>query len=185
MAGTLALAGLWPFSGFFSKDSILAQALAEHNYLLFGIGLFVAVLTTFYMFRLIFVVFFGSAKSESAAHAHESPGVMVWPLRILAVLALAGGVLGIQAILSCNLAGEGGGQAAGLIETAAWSLARSAGRGALRPGRYLSSGSGRRMRFIAGADKDPLPEKLGALSVRDEEPFYFDELYEATVIRRA
>jgi len=69
MAGTLALAGLWPFSGFFSKDSILEQALLRHNDLLFAIGLFVAVLTAFYMFRLIFVVFFGSAKSGHAAHA--------------------------------------------------------------------------------------------------------------------
>src|SRR5713101_2934544 len=62
LAGTLALAGVWPFSGFFSKDSILAQAAAQHNYGLFALGAAVAVLTAFYMSRLVLVVFYGSAK---------------------------------------------------------------------------------------------------------------------------
>ena len=83
MVGTLALAGVPPFSGFYSKDSILAQA-AEHNLPLFVLGVVVAALTTFYMFRLVFVAFLGAPKSEAAGHAHESPPVMVWPLRILA-----------------------------------------------------------------------------------------------------
>src|SRR5262245_28941175 len=96
MTGTLALAGLWPFSGFYSKDSILSQALVRHQYGLFALGVFVALLTSFYMFRLVFVVFYGSKKSDDAGHAHESPGVMVWPLRILAVLSLIGGVIGIE-----------------------------------------------------------------------------------------
>src|SRR5947199_9024467 len=61
MAGTLALAGVWPLSGFFSKDAILAQA-AKQNLALFVLGLLVAVLTAFYMFRLVLVVFVGSTK---------------------------------------------------------------------------------------------------------------------------
>src|SRR3954452_17049611 len=56
VAGTLALAGIWPLSGFFSKDALLAQAAEQHQYGLFVLGLLVAVLTAFYMFRLVFVV---------------------------------------------------------------------------------------------------------------------------------
>ena len=55
-----------PLSGFYSKDAILAQAAEQHNYPLLVIGVLVAMLTSFYMFRLIFVVFLGSGKSDSA-----------------------------------------------------------------------------------------------------------------------
>src|SRR5207237_6239117 len=68
MVGTLALAGVWPLSGFFSKDAILAKA-AEQNVGLFLLGCVVAALTAFYMFRLVFVVFGSSAKSPAAEHA--------------------------------------------------------------------------------------------------------------------
>src|SRR5664280_672512 len=61
--GMLALSGIPPFSGFYSKDSILAQALDEKSYLLFGVAVFVAALTTFYMFRLFFVAFLGEARN--------------------------------------------------------------------------------------------------------------------------
>src|SRR5438094_6148302 len=91
LAGTLAIAGVPPLSGFYSKDSILAQAADAHHWPLFALGVLVAALTTFYMFRLAFVVFFGSTRSDRAGHAHESPGVMIWPLRILAVFSIIGG----------------------------------------------------------------------------------------------
>jgi NADH-quinone oxidoreductase subunit L len=77
LVGTLALCGVPPFSGFYSKDAILAQALHAHNYPLFVIAALVAVLTTFYMFRLFFVAFVGEPKTHEAEHAHESPGVMI------------------------------------------------------------------------------------------------------------
>src|SRR5438876_2212007 len=63
LVGTLALCGVPPFSGFYSKDAILAQALEQKSYLLFALAAFVAVLTTFYMFRLFFVAFLGSPKT--------------------------------------------------------------------------------------------------------------------------
>src|SRR6516164_2772175 len=106
LLGALALSGVWPLSGFFSKDSILAQALEQHNYLLFADGVFVAGLTTFYIFRLFFVVFFGKEKSEIASHAHESPAVMTWPLIVLAVFSVIGGVIGIQGIYHRLFVGE-------------------------------------------------------------------------------
>ena len=99
LIGALALCGVPPFSGFYSKDAILAQAWHTHNYPLFAVAAFVAVLTTFYMFRLFFVAFVGEPKTKEASHAHESPGVMIWPLRLLAVFALVGGFIGISNII--------------------------------------------------------------------------------------
>src|SRR5450759_4074770 len=90
---TLALCGVPPFSGFYSKDAILAQAWHAHNYPLFAVAVFVAVLTTFYMFRLFFVALVGEPRTKEASHAHESPGVMIWPLRILAALSIFAGVI--------------------------------------------------------------------------------------------
>ena len=94
LIGTLALCGVPPLSGFYSKDAILAAAY-EKSPVLFGIGVVVAFLTTFYMFRLVFVVFWGKAKSDLPAHAHESPRVMTYPLGILAVASVVAGVVGI------------------------------------------------------------------------------------------
>ncbi len=96
--GTLALCGVPPFSGFYSKDEILAAAadLAHHGSIpLFIIAALVAVLTTFYMGRLFFVAFLGKPKSESADHAHESPALMTLPLQFLAVLSVVAGIIGI------------------------------------------------------------------------------------------
>ena len=73
MVGTLALAGVPPFSGFYSKDSILAASRRNTACALFVLGVAVAALTTFYMFRLVFVAFLGAPRSEAAGHAHESP----------------------------------------------------------------------------------------------------------------
>ncbi len=88
------MCGLWPLSGFFSKDAILAAAW-HHSTTLFAVGVLVAFLTTFYMFRLVFVVFLGKAKSDRRRHAHESPPVMTWPLVVLAAAAVLGGFFGI------------------------------------------------------------------------------------------
>ncbi|MDD3894760.1 MAG: proton-conducting transporter membrane subunit, partial [Syntrophomonadaceae bacterium] len=89
--GALALAGIPPLSGFWSKDEILLGAYASGHYGLYILGAFVAFLTAFYMFRLIFVAFFGS--SREGEHAHESPGVMTVPLVILAAAAVSVGFI--------------------------------------------------------------------------------------------
>ena len=100
LVGALALAGVPFFSGFFSKDEILWQVVSRPEYggfrLWFGAAL-VAGLTAFYIFRLIFLTFFGRSRvpQEVAAHIHESPRVMTVPLVILAVLSVVGGWVGI------------------------------------------------------------------------------------------
>ncbi len=95
LIGTLALSGFPFLSGFYSKDSILAAAY-KSNLPLFYIGVTVALLTTFYMFRLVFIVFLGKARGKLTDHAHESPAIMTVPLVILAILSVIGGVIGID-----------------------------------------------------------------------------------------
>ena len=88
--GALALIGCPPFSGFFSKDAILALAY-ERNMTIFILGLFTAFLTAFYVVRLLIIVFFGNTRSEAARQSKESPLVMTGPLIVLAILAAVGG----------------------------------------------------------------------------------------------
>jgi NADH-quinone oxidoreductase subunit L len=102
LTATLAIAGFPPFAGFFSKDAILFSAFGSENggYILYGLGLFTALLTSFYMFRLIFLTFHGKRRfDEHQVHVHESPNNMLGPLMILAVLSIVGGWLAAPAFL--------------------------------------------------------------------------------------
>ncbi|MFZ4769669.1 MAG: NADH-quinone oxidoreductase subunit L [Ferruginibacter sp.] len=100
LIGCLAIAGIPGFSGFFSKDEILAGAYG-HGTLLYGIALFTALLTAFYMFRLYFITFTGKFRGtqEQEHHLHESPAAMTIPLIILAVLSVIGGYVGVPEVL--------------------------------------------------------------------------------------
>jgi NADH-quinone oxidoreductase subunit L len=95
LIGTIAISGIPPFSGFFSKDEILAHTY-EHSKSLWAIGMLASILTAFYMFRLIFLTFYGSFRGtrEQEHHLHESPSSMTIPLIVLAVLSVIGGALG-------------------------------------------------------------------------------------------
>jgi len=90
---TLAIAAVPPFSGYFSKDLILEAAYDSGHSWLWFLGVITAGLTSFYMFRLIFMTFFGESRvdSEKEHHLHESPAVMAIPLIVLAILATVGG----------------------------------------------------------------------------------------------
>ena len=96
LVGCIAIAGIPPLSGFFSKDAILLSAF-EHNKIIYGIALFTAMLTAFYMFRLYFITFSGKfcGTHEQEHHLHESPAAMTVPLIILAILSVVGGFVGI------------------------------------------------------------------------------------------
>jgi NADH-quinone oxidoreductase subunit L len=181
MVGTLALAGVPPFSGFYSKDSILAQA-AQHSLALFIVGAAVAALTTFYMFRLVFVAFLGKPRSEAAGHAHESPPVMVWPLRILAVFSVIGGLIGIEQLYGKQFPAEGAEHSLSFARQLIGPILHApvaATVGLLA----VLAGYGAAYALYAKAVIDPLPAKLATLSRAMRNRFYFDELYEATVIR--
>lgn len=104
LIGALALAGCPLLSGFFSKDEILFIALASGHWGVWLVGLFVAVMTAYYTFRMFFVVFHGKPRDEHAyEHAHESPKVMTLPLVILAVGAVFAGYFNIPAIFGGHL----------------------------------------------------------------------------------
>jgi NADH-quinone oxidoreductase subunit L len=94
MIGTLALAGIFPFAGFWSKDEILLDA-SLHNQTVYWLLTIAAFFTAFYMGRQIWMVFFGEARHEAAAHAEESPRVITVPLMVLAALSLLGGALNL------------------------------------------------------------------------------------------
>jgi len=91
----LAISGVFPFSGFWSKDEILASTFAQGGfyYLLFAIGLLTAVLTAFYMTRLMVLTFWGAPRWDDGVQPSESPGIMVVPLVVLAVLSAVGGFI--------------------------------------------------------------------------------------------
>ncbi|MBY0596734.1 NADH-quinone oxidoreductase subunit L [Bacillus bingmayongensis] len=91
LIGTLAISGVPLFSGFFSKDEILARAWMHGNYVLFVLAVIAAFLTAFYMFRLYFLVFTGEEKKE--ANVHESPRVMTFPMIVLGILAVLAGYI--------------------------------------------------------------------------------------------
>ncbi|HVG15207.1 MAG TPA: NADH-quinone oxidoreductase subunit L [Chitinophagaceae bacterium] len=99
LIGCLAIAGIPPFSGFFSKDAILLSAF-EHNKILYVVGLITAALTAFYMFRLLFITFFGGFRGteEQRHHVHESPAAMTIPLVVLAILSIVGGFVGVPEV---------------------------------------------------------------------------------------
>jgi NADH-quinone oxidoreductase subunit L len=108
LIGTIAISGIPPFAGFFSKEMILTSAY-EHSLVMGVVATFISLLTTIYMFRLLFVVFY---KSESEAvkanhHIHESPRVMRMPMAVLAILSAIGGTIQMPTLFSNNQLFEG------------------------------------------------------------------------------
>ena len=112
MISCLAIAGIFPFSGFFSKDEILAGAWSVASAGLAGLVrqgpvgracLIAALGTAFYMWRLYFLVFAGEERTEEAKHAHESPPSMTVPLVVLAFFATIAGFLGLPHLAGMHL----------------------------------------------------------------------------------
>ncbi|RYY33726.1 MAG: NADH-quinone oxidoreductase subunit L [Sphingobacteriaceae bacterium] len=100
LIGTIAIAGIPPFAGFFSKDEILGYAY-ERSTTFYVIGVITAAFTSFYMFRMLFLTFFGKFRGthEQEHHLHESPATMTIPLIVLAVLSMVGGFIGVPEVL--------------------------------------------------------------------------------------
>src|SRR4051812_3395580 len=179
LIGTLALAGVPPFSGFYSKDEILALASQDHPFI-FIVATFVAILTTFYMFRLVFVAFNGTPRSELAEHAHEAPSVMKWPLFALAVPSVLAGFWGINHYIDSQFLGLAG------VHHGVWYdeifapfehvlLAAVAGLAAVVFGYSFARA------LYLNATSDPLTLRLGWFARAMRNRFYFDELYQRVI----
>ncbi len=100
LIAVLAISGIFPFAGFFSKDEILASAYA-HDKIVWAIALITSLMTSFYMFRLFFLTFSGQARASHDVmhHIHESPKSMTLPLIVLAILSVVGGFMGVPEAL--------------------------------------------------------------------------------------
>ena len=179
LVGALALAGIPPLAGFFSKDEILLDASLE-NTAVYGLLTAAAFLTAFYMGRQVWMVFFGQPRSEAAGQAHESPRLMTVPLMALAGLAVVGGAINwpgvhwltdwlehtIEHVHAAELSPQVAGISTGLALVAiaiAW----------LFYGR----------RPMMEGQPDPLRRPLGPVFRALENKWWVDELYAAVFIR--
>ena len=180
LVATLAIAGVPGLAGFFSKDEVLRAAHENHHTLVFLVGLAVAALTAFYMFRIYFVTFWGGPRSEGANRAHEAPLVMLLPLGILSLLSVLAGYLPIADYLGLQHAvatlADG---AAHVAEQGAhdehgihWNIVLPATLAALSgiaAAAILYAGGSNRAGSIKGG--------LGAIYVLVRNKFYVDEVY--------
>jgi NADH-quinone oxidoreductase subunit L len=197
---TFTIAGFPPLSGFFSKDEILWKAFSSpHGHLAFWvIGIITAALTSFYMFRLWFLTFFGAARPGAAAphgqggengeHVHESPWVMLAPLVVLAVLSVVGGWVGIPHALGGHNSFE-----AFLAPALPAAGETAAAHGDVGTERLLAGLSvfaallGLGLSWLLYVKRPELPERiatqLGGLYQAVLDKYYVDEGYDAALVR--
>ena len=180
MAGTLALAGLPPFAGFWSKDEILLDA-SLHYPVVFWLLTIAAFMTAFYMGRQIWMVFFGKARHEAAAHAQESPKVMTVPLMVLAVLSVVGGGLNLPFEGFHNL-GHWLGHTLGEVEGLPLNLPIAGGSTVLALLAIFISWLIYGRNPLKANQIDPLKKPLGPLFTGMENKWFVDELYFAIII---
>ena len=179
--GWLAICGVFPFAGFFSKDAILASAWNEGQYALWAIGIATAALTAFYMSRMYFRVFEGPVRYPEGAHPHDAPPSMAVALVVLALLSVVGGALNLPGLLTLEHFLEPVVGASHVPEgIVPWVLAGGAlvvAAGGILAARavYLSRAGNLRRRRIE--------HYAGPLIGAARNKFYVDEIYDAVIVR--
>jgi NADH-quinone oxidoreductase subunit L len=185
LIGCLAIAGIPPFAGFFSKDEILTAALIKSP-VLYALGVMTSVMTAFYMFRLYFLTFSGKFRGthEQEHHLHESPLAMTFPLMVLALLSVVGGWVGIPALfakdahlLSSYLSpvlGSANGEAHHLSHSLEWAL-----MGILLSFIVIAILFSRRL-FGSNFKTENTTEGISGFFANK---WYVDELYEAVIVK--
>jgi NADH-quinone oxidoreductase subunit L len=187
LIGALALAGIFPFAGFWSKDEILAAALSQGYTAVYWLLTIAAFLTAFYISRQIWMVFFGEPHHEAAAKAEESPRVITVPLMVLAALSVLGGALNLPKAL----VGEG------LAEKLSLWLGNTI---SIQPGVFVGSvaliSTGLALLAILiswllygrdplkAGEPDPLKKLLGSVFTGMEHKWFVDEGFQALFIDR-
>jgi len=179
MIGTIALAGLPPFAGFWSKDEILLDA-SHHSQIVYWLLTIAAFFTAFYMGRQIWMVFFGESRHEAAAHAEESKPIITVPLMILAALSLLGGALNLPFEGFHNL-GHWLEHTIGQIESLGLDLQVAGISTGLALFAILISWLIYGRKPLAKDQKDPLTV-LGFLFKGMENKWFVDEIYQAIII---
>jgi NADH-quinone oxidoreductase subunit L len=200
LIGALALAGIVPLAGFWSKDEILAEA----NHLNTGVYwllIIAAFFTAFYMGRQILMVFFGEPRSLAAAHAEESPAVMTVPLMVLAGLSVVGGALNLPAVHTFGhwlehtihldeATAEAGEAAAEATATGGFNLGVALlstvlALAAIAFAWWLYDRRYREMQALPTAKRpdDPLRGLIGGIFTGMENKWWVDELYEAILLK--
>jgi NADH-quinone oxidoreductase subunit L len=185
MIAFLGLAGIVPFAGFWSKDEIVATVFGSGRTPLFVVAELGAFLTAFYMTRLMYLTFGGQAR-DASVHAHESPGVMTWPLWILAVGSVVVGLMGTP---WWNKAHE-----VLRFEGAASAAAHEVQAAAAHSPNWLVMGVSlavavggivvaRRIYDRPGLASDPLKERFAAAYGVLENKFYLDWLYDVVIVK--
>jgi len=184
MAGTLALAGIFPFAGFWSKDEILLDAKlhASHFPGVYWLLSIAAFLTAFYMGRQIWMVFFGKERTEVAEHAEESPPVMTVPLMVLAALATLGGVMNLPFDGFHNL-GHWLEYTLGHVEALGFDLGVAGISTILALLAIFVSWLLYGRKPLKEEQPDPLKKPLGFLYTGMENKWFVDEGYGAVIIR--
>jgi NADH-quinone oxidoreductase subunit L len=178
--GTLALAGIFPFAGFWSKDEILLDA-SLHYPVVYWLLTIAAFFTAFYMGRQIWMVFFGEARHEAAAHAEESPAMMTVPLMVLAALSLFGGALNLPFEGFHNL-GHWLEHTLLEVESLPLNLLVASISTVLALLAILISWFIYGRNPLGAGQVDPLKKPLGALFTGMENKWFVDEIYQAILL---
>ena len=178
--GTLALAGIFPFAGFWSKDEILLDASLHFTSIYWQLTL-AAFLTAFYMGRQIWMVFFGEPRHAAAAHAEESPKVMTVPLMVLAALSVLGGALNLPFEGFHNL-GHWLGYTLAEVESLPLDLKVAGISTVLALAAILTSWWLYGRNPLKAGQIDPLKKPLGFIFTGMENKWFVDEGYFAIII---
>jgi NADH-quinone oxidoreductase subunit L len=203
LIGALALAGIVPLAGFWSKDEILLDA-SKHNFTVYLLLTVAAFFTAFYMGRQILMIFFGQPRTDAARHATDSPRVMTYPLVVLAFLSVAGGALNLPKIggftppgahaltewlnhtLAAHPAGEGealeggaeGEAAQGALDFGVAGISTGLAVVAIGLAYALYRG-----KPAAAEERDPLQGLIGPIFTGMHRKWWVDELYDLILLR--
>jgi len=176
----LAIAGIFPFAGFWSKDEILAVAYRDQRYGLWAVGIVGALLTAFYMARQVRLVFYGNQRWDDAARPHESPVVMTAPMVVLALLTVLAGALNLPFRSLEWLTRWLAPTFAGVAEPARGSFAAGAALAGVALGVSVAGiGLAYRLYRRGRADADPLVARLGPAARVLERAYGIDDAYAA------
>jgi NADH-quinone oxidoreductase subunit L len=185
LIGALALSGFFPLAGFWSKDEILTESHLLYPFA-FWLLIAAAFLTVFYMGRQIFMVFFGSPRSDAAAHAKENPLLITVPLAILAFFAVFAGSLNLPGLHNFAIWLE---HTISVIHPVEFSLVIAAGALAVAVGSAILAWwvyERRYKEFLkqppASRPADPLKPVLGPVFVGMEQKWWIDELYQKIIV---